>query len=181
MSFFGIGALAIGATLETAAAVAAVGIAVESTAYSAIQKNKAAHKAAGVDQATANYNANVDMAQSAQLDLDTQENIHTERQDDAVYLSRQTSGYAAAGVLATTGTALDAQILNAGRFEQHIQQQWVNLNQRQQSLASSAAVGRLEGAARASADRDQGTMALIDGGAKIASTVLGAYNSGTFS
>lgn len=151
------------------------------TAYSAIQQNKAARNAAAVDQATAEYNARYDEAQAAQLDLDTIQNIRTERQEAKVYLSKQEASYAAAGVLADSGSALDAQIVNAGRFEQKIQQQWVNMNQQRQSLYSAARVGRLEGAARASADRMSGTIALINGGTSIARSMFGAYEQGVFS
>jgi hypothetical protein len=65
-------------------------------------------------------------------------------------------------------------------MEQQIQQAWVNSNQKQQQYAASAKIGRLEGAARAQADRAQGTIALINGGAKIASSVFDAYKSGAF-
>lgn len=160
--------------------IAAV-VSVAGTVYSASQQNKAANNAAQVDTATANYNAKYDEAQAAQLELDTRQNIRTERQDAAVYLSKQEVGYAAAGVLANTGSALDAQIKNAGRFEQKIQQDWVNMNQKQQSLYSSAKVGRLEGAAQASADRMQGKIALINGGVGAARSIFGAYQSGVFS
>lgn len=150
------------------------------TGVSAYEQNKAAHQAARVDTATADYNAKVDIAQAKQLDLDTQANIRTERQSDDVYLSRQAASYAAAGVLATTGSPLHAQITNAGRMEQHIQQEYVNSQQRQQQLYSSAAVGRLEGEARASSDRMSGSIALLNGGASIARQAYGAYDSGIF-
>lgn len=151
------------------------------TAYGAIEQNKASRKAADVDQATADYNARADLATAHQLDLDTQENIRTQRDENAVYLSRQAASYAAAGVLSNTGSALHAQITNAGKMEQQIQQAWVNSNQKQQQYAASAKVGRLEGAARADADRAQGKIALLNGGAKIASSLYGAYDSGVFS
>lgn len=151
------------------------------TAYSGYEQKKAADSAAQVDTATANYNAKYDLAMADQLDLDTQQNIRTERQDDAVYLSREAASDAAAGVLATTGSPLHAQIINAGRMEQKIQQDWVNSNQKQQSYAAAAKVGQLEGSARANADRMSGTIALINGGAKIAGSIYGGYKSGVFS
>lgn len=151
------------------------------TAYGAIKKNQAAKQAAAVDSAVADYNARTDEATSAQIDLDTQENIRTQREDNAVYLSRQASSYAAAGVLSNTGSALDAQIKNVGRMEQGIQQRWVDLNAQQQKLAASARIGRLEGAARSDSDKAEGTLALINGGAQIARSAYGAYDSGVFS
>lgn len=170
-------AATIGTVVTVASTVASVGAA----GYAAYAQNKAAHKAAGVDQATADYNANFDMAQAKQLELDTSQNIKTERKDNASYLSKQATSYASAGVLSNTGSALDAQITNVGRMEQRIQQEWVNTNQKVQAYGSSASVGRLEGAARAEADKAQGTIALINGGASIARSAFGAYNSGVFS
>jgi hypothetical protein len=150
-------------------------------AYGAVEQKRSSDAAARVDTATANYNARADMAMAQQLDLDTQENVRTERQDNAVYLSRQAASYASAGVLATTGSPLHAQITNAGRMEQQIQQQWVNSQQKQQELASRAKVGILEGAAQASADRASGSIALINGGAHLAGAAFQGYESGIFS
>jgi hypothetical protein len=150
------------------------------TIYGAVEANNAAKKAAQVDQATANYNAKYDEAEAAQLDLDTQQNIRTERAANQVYLSKQAASYASAGVSATSGSALDAQLVNAGRMEQQIQQQWVNSNQKQQQLYSEASVGVLEGNAKAEADRMQGTLALINGGTKLAGLAFTGYQAGVF-
>ncbi len=155
--------------------------AIAATAYGTYEQVRASKKAAQVDTATANYNAKYDQTLAAQLDLDTQQNIRTQRAEDSVYLSRQEASYAAAGVLANTGSAMDAQITNAGRFEQKIQQEWVNSNQKQQQYAAAANVGILEGNARASADRMSGNIALINGGAKVLSMGYQDYQSGTFS
>lgn len=151
------------------------------TVYGAVEANKAAKNAAAVDTASANYNAKYDEAKAVQLDLDTQANIRNERKSDAVYLSREAASDAASGVLSNTGSALDAQILNAGRMEQQIQQQWVNSNQQQQAIRSKAKVGILAGVAQASADRMRGTLALVDGGAKLAGSAYRGYESGVFS
>lgn len=166
--------------VATGVAVTATTASLGATAYSAYAQNKASGNAAQVDTATANYNAKYDLAVADQLDLDTQQNIRTERQDDSVYLSREAASYASAGVLATTGSPLHAQITNAGRMEQKIQQQYVNSQQKQQSYASAAKVGQLEGSAQADADRQRGTLALVDGGAKIAGSLYGGYQSGVF-
>ena len=155
--------------------------AVVATGVGAYGQYQASKNAAAVDQATAQYNAKYDTAMAQQLDLDTQQNIRTERQNDAVYLSKQEASYAAAGVLATSGSALHAQITNAGRFEQQIQQEWVNSQQKQQAYYSQAAVGIAEGQARAEADRMSGSIALINGAAKIAGLTAAAIDSGAFS
>lgn len=168
---------------------------IASTAYGMVaqkraanQQAQAAENAAQVDQATADYNAKADMAMASQLDLDTQQNIRTARQENAVYLSRQEASYASAGVLATTGSPLHTQITNAGRMEQQIQQAWVNSQQKQQQFAAAAKVGRLEGAANAAADRagasiarTQGSIALLNGGARLAGIGMQDYQSGVFS
>ena len=151
------------------------------TAYGAVKQNQSAKNAAEVDTATADYNAKYDEAMAAQIDLDTQANIRTQRDEAAAYLSKQQVSYASAGVLANTGSALDAQITNVGRIEQRLQQQWVNMNQQKQAYASAARVGRLEGAARAESDRASGTLALINGGASLARQTYGMYDSGVFS
>lgn len=150
------------------------------TVYSAVQQNKAAKQQAAVDTATADYNAKQDIAAAHQLDLDTLQNVRTARAEDAVYLSRQAASYASAGVLANTGSALHAQITNAGRMEQQIQQEYLNSQQKQQQYSASAAVGRLEGSARASADRTTGRLALLNGGTRLASQAFDAYDSGVF-
>ena len=103
------------------------------SAYGAIEQKKAADNAAAVDNATAAYNNKYDTSLAEQLDADTIENVDTERQNDNVYLSREAASYASAGVLSTTGSALDAQVTNAGRFEQKIQQAYVNSQQQQES------------------------------------------------
>lgn len=165
MSFFAIGT-----------AVVAVG----ATVYGAVEANSADQNAADVDNATAAYNNKYDTAIAQQLDLDTLQNVDTERQDDAVYLSRQAASYASAGVLATSGSPLHAQITNAGRFEQQIQQKYVNSQQQQQMYYSQGKVGIAAGAAQADADRQSGTLALVNGGAKIAGMGYQDYKSGVF-
>jgi hypothetical protein len=135
----------------------------------------AGKQAAAVDEQTAQYNAKYDQAVAQQLQLDTLQNISNERQNDAVYLSKQAAGYASSGVLATSGSALHAQITNAGRFEQQIQQQYVNSQQKQAEYYSQASVGLLEGQAQAQADRLKGTIALINGATNAIGTGYSNY------
>lgn len=161
--------------------IALAAVSAGATIYGAVQQNNAARSAAQVDTAAADYNARYDIAAAQQLDLDTQQNIRTARAENVTYLSRQAASYAAAGVLANSGSPLHAQITNAGRMEQQIQQEWVNSQQKQQQYASSARIGRLEGAAKAESDRMSGTLALINGGATLARNAWAAYDSGVFS
>ena len=171
--FFGISA--------TTAAITLSAVSVAATGYGMYQQNEAAKNAASVDNATAQYNAKYDESLAAQLDLDTLQNVRTARQNNDVYLSKEAASYASAGVLATSGSALHAQITNAGKFEQQIQQQYVNSQQQQQGYYSKAQVGILAGQAQASADRLSGSIALINGAAKIAGNLAGDYNAGMFS
>ena len=161
-------------------AAGALVVSVGATVYSSIQQKKAADQAASIDTSTADYNARYDEATAEQLDYDTQHNIEVERQNDQVYLSKEAVSYAAAGVLATSGSALDAQITNVGRMEQQIQQTWVDSQQKQQQIRSQAQKGILYGQDQAAADKMSGTLALVNGGAHLAGMAFNAYNSGTF-
>ena len=161
-------------------AIALAAASLAATAYGAYQGKKSADAAAQVDSATAAYNAKYDTALAEQLDADTIANIDTQRQNDAVYLSKQHASYASAGVLATTGSALDAQITNAGRMEQQIQQEWVNSQQKQASYYSAARAGLAEGAARASSDRMSGSIALINGASQLSRMAFTDYQTGVF-
>lgn len=162
-------------------AIIPLAISAGSAIYSAVSQKNAASKAAAIDQSTADYNARVDETMGRQLDLDTLANIRTARQEGRVYLSRQAASYAAAGVLTDTGSPLHAQITTAGRLEQQVQQQYQNSLNRQQQYAAAAKAGRMAGAAQATTDNARGTLALVDGGAKIAGQLYHAYDSGVFS
>lgn len=166
MSYFAIGAVIVGAG---------------ATVYGAVQTNKAARQAAQVDTATAQFNAQYDESLAKQLDFDTIQNVRTMRADAASYISRQHASYAAAGVLANAGSPLHAQITNAGRLEQQIQQEYVNSQQKQKSYYEQAKAGVAMGEARAYSDRVSGKLALINGAAKASSSLFGAYNAGVFS
>jgi len=161
--------------------IVALAISAVGTAYSMSQSKKAADAAASVDANTAKYNAQLDNAQADQIQADTVANIRTTRQEDAAYLSKQAASYAASGVLATTGSPLHAQITTAGRMEQQIQQKYSNAQRQQMLLHSQAKEGVYYGQAQASADRAAGTIAMVDGGAKLAGMAFSAYNSGVFS
>jgi hypothetical protein len=162
-------------------AIGLTAVSIGLTAYGAVESSQADKNAAAVDNATAAFNANIDIENAQQLDLDTQQNIDTERQADATYLSREAAGYAASGVLATTGSALRAQITNVGRMTQQIQQQYQNSQIQQQQYYEAAKAGIAEGAAQASADNSAATLALIQGGAQVVGQAYGAYNKGLFS
>lgn len=162
-------------------AIGLAAVSIGATAYGAIESSKAANQAAQVDTATAAFNARFDTSVAQQLDLDTLQNIDTMRQDEDIYVSRERASYAAAGVIATTGSALHAQITNVGRFTQKIQQAYVDSQLKQQSLYTQAKEGVAIGAAQASSDSLKGTLSLIDGAASIAGTGFNDYEKGIFS
>jgi hypothetical protein len=149
--------------------------------YGMQQQQQASSNAAAVDTATAAFNAKLDIENAQQIDLNTQENIDTMRTDEKTYLSREAAGYASAGVLATSGSALHAQITNVGRFTKQIQQEYANSQVKQQNLYEAAKVGIAEGNAQAGADQISGTIALLNGSSKLASTAYSDYRSGVFS
>jgi len=186
MSFFAIGAVAVAGSVAAAGGTAAVvgiglaGAALETGVATGVMGYESGKNAAAVDKATADYNAKYDTAAAEQLDADTLANIDTERQDNAVYLSRQAASYASAGVLATSGSALHAQIINAGRMEQQIQQQYVNSQQKQASYYSQAKAGVAYGLAQSESDRMSGSIALINGLGKAASQGYTDYDNGVF-
>lgn len=162
------------------AAYAAAAVSVAATAVSMDKQHKAAKAAQKLATDTATYNANVDIAQAQQIDLDTNANIRAERAQDKVYLSRQKTAYAAAGVL-SSGSPLSVEATTAGRLEQARLNEYRSSQQKQQYLYGAAAQGVLAGQAQARAIGIQDSANMLAGGAKILSTVAGAYNSGMFS
>ncbi len=149
-------------------------------AASMAKQNKAAGQAAQLAVDTATYNANIDIGQAKQLDLDTKANIRTTRAEDAVYTSRQKTAYAAAGVL-SSGSPLAVEATTVGRFEQRIQQAYSDSQLKQRSLYNAAAQGVMYGEANASAIQTANQAAMLQGGARILSTVGSAYSGGVFS
>ena len=159
---------------------AALVVAAGATVYSAVEQKKAADSAAATSTAVAGYNARLDRAESEQLDLDTQANIAAMRKDAATYMSRQTSAYAASGVMANTGSPLVARAATAGALELQMQQKWTDLNAHKEMLESKAQAGVAEGQAQADQYHMQGTAAVMNGAAKVASMAASAYGAGVF-
>lgn len=151
------------------------------TAYGMVQQKDAADSAAQVDNATAAFNAKLDAENAQQINLDSLQNIDTMRQDESTYISREEAGYASAGVLATSGSPLHAQITNVGRFTQAIQQQYADAQIKQNNLYEAAKVGVAEGGAQASADQIGGSIALLNGSSRLVGQAYTDYRSGVFS
>lgn len=155
-------------------AVAAVG-----AAYSAYTTYETSRQQGQIAQSVANYNAAADRNQAQQLMLDSQQRIANERQQQKVYLSKQRSAMAAAGVLGS-GSELDLLATTAGRFEQDNQEQWRVANIGEQNLYAAASMGQLEGQAQAEGDYAQGRAALIGAGASVLGNVAGGFKSGIY-
>ncbi len=155
-------------------------IAAAGAVYSAVEANRASRSAAATSIATADYNARVDRADAAQIDLDARANIEAMRKDASVYMSRQAASYAGAGVSADSGSPLAVQAVTAGRFVMRQQQAYLEAEAKQRRYYSAAKAGIAESAAQAEAYRMQGTAALLNGAGRVASMVGGAYQSGMF-
>jgi hypothetical protein len=147
------------------------------------EQQKAAKQAAQTATNVANYNASIDINTAKQNDINSQTNIDRERESNKIYLSRQRSAIAAAGVL-ESGSPLDLMATTAGKMETGIQDEWRDTNMTDENLYSSAAAGVQEGAAQAQADNIQGQASLFSGIGQLAGeagSAVGAYNSGAFS
>jgi hypothetical protein len=127
-----------------------------------------------------NQNQAVDEAAAKQLELNQTQNIRNERQDNAVYISKQQAAYASSGVL-SSGSPLDVEATTAGKMEQSIQQQWINTNVDANNMRIQGQYGNMAAQAQASAIQTQSNIAMLKGGAQLASQAYGAYQSGVFS
>jgi len=162
-----VGVVAAGATITAsvagAAALSAVAYAGAGMAIAGGLAGKGANdNAAAVAQATAQYNANVDVSQAKQKDLNTLQQIDNERSQNKTYMSQIETSYTGAGVL-NTGSALDVEATAAGRLEQNIQQEYVTSLSEQELLYASADIGIAEGQAQADYYKEMGDMALFNG------------------
>lgn len=138
------------------------------------QQRQAAKGQAAVSTATGQYNARVDEAQARQFELDAEENVRATRRDESVYLSRQKTAYASAGVLTDGGSPLGTMASTAGAFEQRAQQTWSDAQRRAEQARDAGLVGQLYSQAQADAYRTQGRIAMINGAARATTTVLSA-------
>lgn len=159
----------------------ALAASVGSAIYSANLQRRAANDAAANATAVADYNARVDLAEAQQTDLDARANIQAMRKDAAVYMSRQTAAFAAAGIRADSGSPLALRAATAGRLAMREQQAYTNSEAKQRQLGSSAIAGRAAGAAAASGYRGQATAAVLSGAGRVASLLGQGYNAGLFS
>lgn len=148
---------------------------------SMVKANEAAKQSASLADSVARRNANTDLVAAKQSELDTAANILAARQEARVYTSRQNASYAASGVLSDSGSPLAVQAGTMGRFEQKIQQEKINANQRQLQLQDAAQTGILYGQAQAQGIKTANTAAMLRGGADMLMTAYGGYKSGMFS
>jgi hypothetical protein len=144
------------------------------------QQNKAAKASAALAEKTAQYNAEVDLSDAKQIELDADANEISARKDAAVYSSRQRAAYAASGVL-NTGSPLAVQASTAANLEQRIQQQRLDAGREVSKRQSAAQAGILYGEATAKGIKTNNQAALLAGGAKLLSMGAGGFSNGAFS
>lgn len=159
-------------------AVAIVGIAL--TIGSMAMQAKAASDAKKLALKTGNQNQQIDEQGARQLEINTEANIRAERKENDVYISRQQAAYSASGVL-SSGSPLDVEATTAGRLEQAVQQRWIDSQVQATNMRIQGAMGREYAGAQASAIQTQANIAMLKGGAQLASQAYGAYQSGAFS
>ena len=149
------------------------------TAYVGYETYQASRQQAAMTESVARYNAEVDKTKARQRDVDAQENQRRMRKEGQIYLSRQRSALAAAGVL-PTGSSLDLLATTAGELEQRAQDQWRETNLGIESLYSAAKIGVLEGEAEATGIRRRGTASLFSTGASLLGQAYTGYDTGAF-
>lgn len=159
--------------------IAAIG-SIAAQGYGMVQKNKAAKASAALATSTAEYNAQVDLADAKQIEMDAEANLLAARREAAIYTSRQTAAYAASGVL-NTGSALAVQAETASRLEQQALQERNNMRRETTKRESAARLGVLYGQKESAAIKSQNRLDMLNGGIGILKTVAGAYTSGMFS
>lgn len=142
--------------------------------------DKANKQSASDAVATAAYNARVDLADAKQEELDSIQNTHEARNEARIFLSRQSTAYAASGVL-LTGSPLSVRATTAGRLEQRILQDRTNVQRDIEKREASARMGVIYGNVQAQGIMRRNTAAMFSGGASILSTMSGASQSGAFS
>jgi hypothetical protein len=120
-------------------------IAAVAAVASAAEEANIASKQASTASKVANYNANVDIANAQQQQMDANANIAKQRQDDAAYASKMRAEYAASGVLSGTGSPMVTETTTAGRAEQDIQQFWTSTEEAATTQYESAEMGVMEG------------------------------------
>lgn len=163
--------------MPVAAVIVVAGLEIAQT----VQKKKAADAAATTATQVADYNNRLDQSQATQVDLDAQSNIDAMRKDASVYMSRQASAYAGAGIVANTGSALAVQAATAGKFALREQQTYSDAEAKEDYLYSEGQAGVAAGAAKADQYKMAGDAAVLQGASQVVGSVYGAYNQGAFS
>ena len=156
------------------------GVAAAATIGAGVTQYQASRSAAATQKSVADYNAQQDQAKARQAEIDSQETIRRQRDQDKVYLSRQRSAMAAAGIL-NTGSELDLLATTAGRLEQRVQDEWRGTEIGTQNLYAAAKVGQAEGYAQSDYYSSQATASLFSTGSKLMSMGAQGYDEGLFS
>jgi hypothetical protein len=135
--------------------------------YSAYQQQAAATKS------IASYNANLNINQAKQGELDLAANISRQRDENRQLMAGQRASYAAAGLL-QEGSPLQVEAETAGRLQTNIQMAHMQQQQKTRQLYDAAAMGVWEGNQQAKGLKLQSYAALINGAAGATSQVVQA-------
>lgn len=154
-------------------AVVAIGL----TAASIAMQNKAARDAQRTVKNTAAYNNVVDQVKAQQIDQDANTNIRAMREEAATYISKQQGQYAAAGIIANTGSPLAVQATTAGRLELRAQHVFMDSRAREGMAYSEGAMGLRYGQSQNDQIGMQATAATLSGAAKITGQAYSGYQT----
>lgn len=144
-------------------------IMVAATAASTAMQAAASAKQAGLAESAAKYNANVDIANAQQLQLNAAANIRAQRSEDQSYRSKIRVAYAASGILSGSGSPMEVLATTAGRHEQDIANYWNATNEKSDKYYGAAAEGIREGDAQSDLYHLQGAAAVVKGIGSMAS------------
>lgn len=150
------------------------------TAASMGQQAQASREAGKLALKVGAQNRAVDDAAAAQLETNTAANLRREKEENAAYISKQQTAYAASGVLANTGSPLDVEATTAGRLEQGIQQKWIDSQVQAGNIRRQGQYGQMYMQGQADSAALQANISTMKGGAQLASQAYGAYESGAF-
>ena len=154
---------ALGLTAFETATVATSAVAAGATIAGTVASAKAASQQASTAAQVASYNANVDIAQANQNDLNANANITAQRQKNNEQLSTARAAYAASGVLSDSGSPMEVLATSASRDEQNIQQYYAEQQESDQTQYEAAQLGVYQGAQEAEAYHLEGAGDIFSG------------------
>jgi len=154
-------------------AVVGIGLTVAAIA----EQQSAARKASNTAAITSIYNNKLDQMQAQQVDQDSSVAVQGMREDAEAYVSKQRGQYAAAGIVADTGSPLAIQAETAGKLELRAQHAFMESSAKQGQLYSEGAAGLYYGRSEQDQISEQSQAATLTGAARIAGMGYQAYQN----